>query len=537
MFGSRTRFTTLAVLTALALGANAHTAVAASSITVTANGDGAVNDSLCTLREAITAANTHASFDGCQFSGSGSPTTIAFDVFGLSVTKIDVTSRLPPITTPVVIDGLTEAGADCTAWPPTLWIQIGNPSHGPYNGLTLEAGSDGSTIRGLVINGFSNNQAPYYNFNAAINIIGSNNNHIECNLIGTDASGTLNMANLRGVDIASASNNVIGSDGTVKAYYARNLISGNTYGQVDTRGNAPSDNLISGNFIGTDVTGTLAMSGQSNTGGINIGASQGAATGNYIGWNGVGNPALMRNIISGFTSSSYPAVSMDVLAQGNHISGNFIGTDVTGSMAIPNFYGVLLGSNSSVYGNFIGNDGTQDVQSARNVISGNSFAGIAINSNNGTHDNSVIDNYIGMNAAGTATLANGHYGISLDYASADTLVARNWFAGQSTAIRFFASSTTGSASFINNANGSNANVPALDSSDNCVLGATGVQVYTQGGTRVDPNKFANNWWGAAGGPNTPGASSTDASIAAAPFLNEPASVCSDIIFRDGFEVP
>jgi len=513
------------------------TAHAASNITVDDTGDTTINDGLCNLREAIIAANSQQSFDGCLFSGSGSPTTISFAI-GSGLQTINVGSQLPPITVPVVIDGLTQPGASCTAWPPTLEIQISSPTNGQYNGLTLNPGSDGSTIRGLVINGFNNNQGYAYNFNAAINIV-SGANHVECNFLGTLADGTTAAPNLRGVDINSANNNVIGSDGTAKAYFARNLISGNTYGQVDTRGNALSGNIIAGNYIGTDVTGSVAMSNQGGADGVDINANPGPASGNYVGWNGSGDPVLMRNVISGFTGTTYAGVNMTVGAYANVVAGNYIGTDATGTKAIPNFFGIELGSNSSVYGNVIGNLGAQDPASARNVISGNSFTGVDINAANGTHDNAVIGNYIGMDATG-APLGNGQYGISMDYASANTLVARNWIAGQGTAIRFFGSGSFGggsTASFINNSAGGNTGLPALDSRDNCVLGGTGVLVNAQGANVPSPNTFANNWWGAGSGPNTSGASSADGSIAATPWLTVPAAVCDDTIFRNGFEAP
>ena len=533
------RQVTLRTATILALGLLGTTAAqAASNVTINDTGDGDINDGACTLREAIIAANGQASYHGCTFSGSGSPTTLGFNIFGSGLHEIDVASRLPPISKPIILDGLSQAGADCSNWPPTLLIQISSPSNGQYNGLTLDPGSDGSTIRGLVINQFNNNIGYAFNFNAAINIFSSNGNHVECNLLGTDANGSTNRANLRGVDINSASNNVIGSDGVAKSYVARNLISGNQFGQVSTRGNALSGNRISGNFIGTDVTGTLAMSGQGGAEGVDISANPGPASGNFVGWDGTGDPVLMRNIISGFTGAGLGGVNMVVGAHGNHVSGNYIGTDVSGMLAIPNWAGVELGSNSSVYNNLIGSDGTQDAASARNVISGNSFIGVDINAANGTHDNAVIGNYIGMNAAATATLPNGSYGISMEYASANTLVARNWITGQGTAIRFFASGSFGggsTASFINNATGINANLPALDSRDNCVLG--NVVVTPQGANVPNPNLFANNWWGAATGPNTSGASSADGSIAATPFMTVPATVCSDVIFRNGFEGP
>ncbi|HST27622.1 MAG TPA: hypothetical protein VLK26_04565 [Rudaea sp.] len=82
---------------------------------------------------------------------------------GAGLQTINVGSQLPPIGEPVIIDGLTQPGANCAAWPPTLAIQISSPTNGQYNGFTLNPGSDGSTIRGLVINGFNNNQGYAYN--------------------------------------------------------------------------------------------------------------------------------------------------------------------------------------------------------------------------------------------------------------------------------------------------------------------------------------------------------------------------------------
>lgn len=511
-----------------------------SAVTVTSNLDINDNDILCTLREAITAANSQMSYNGCMFSPGAAPTLIAFNVVGVGADPItfNIGNRLPTIHWPVVIDGLTQPGASCNQWPPTLLIEISNPTHGNYNGLTLDSGSDGSTVRGLVINGFSSNQGYAFNFNAAINIVDSDGNRIECNFLGTNSKGTAALPNLRGVDINSSSDNIIGSDGSPKPYFARNLISGNLYAQVNTRGNAPGNNRISGNFIGVDVTGTQAMGSQGSANGvaINAGSASPPATGNIVGWDGVGDVALMRNIISGFSGTIHAGVSMVTNAQGNIVAGNYIGTDVTGMVAIPNFYGVSLGSNAGVHHNVIGSDGSMDFIKARNVISGNNFVGIAINGANGTGNNAVIGNYIGVNADGTGTLGNDDYGLSMSSASADTLVWGNWFAGQATAIRFF-DSGSGTAQFINNGGASDTDLPALDSNGNCVLGNTGVLVFDQGGPVPDPNVFEANWWGAPGGPNSPGASSADPSIDATPYLVAKAPVCHDIIFRDGFEMP
>ena len=79
-----------------------------------------------------------------------------------------------------------------------------------------------------------------------------NNNQVRGNLIGTDFTGTTSIGNSRGVRIVS-SGNVIG--GTTAE--ARNIISGNDFG-VFIEG-AATGNLIQGNYIGTDVTGTADL--------------------------------------------------------------------------------------------------------------------------------------------------------------------------------------------------------------------------------------------------------------------------------------
>jgi CSLREA domain-containing protein len=520
---------TFAALSILAGGfmANAH---AASTVVVNSTADSVADDGVCTLREALNAVNSQSSANGCTLNGSGAPTSVQFDLpLSDNFNVITVGSQLPALNNPAIVDGLSQTGADCSQWPPVLRVEVSS-TNGQFNGFTINAGGSGSTIRGLIINGFNNNQGYAYNFNAAINIYQGGNNHVECNFIGTDGTGTVAVPNLRGVDINSSSNNVIGSNGGPGPYQKRNLLSGNTYGQVDTRGNALSGNRVSGNYIGTDATATVALGG----GGVDISANPGPASGNFVGWDGAGDADLMRNVISGIGGTD-GAVTMVVGAIGNQVAGNYIGTDASGTFAIPNGIGIGLGSNSSVYHNIIGNNGYQDVLSARNVISGSSYYGVQINGYNGTHDNAIIGNYFGLNAAGTASIPNGIAGLELVTGNANSIVARNWFAGQGKSIYIFGTGSGSTASFINNGNGAIAELPALDSSGNCMLDATGVQVYAQGSSVPNPNVFAGNWWGVSTGPNTSGAPTVDGSIQAAPFLAAPADICSDVIFRNGFQ--
>ena len=82
---------------------------------------------------------------------------------------------------------------------------------------------------------------------------------------------------------------------------------------------------------------------------------------------------------------------------GNHIEGNYIGTDVTGTMALGNLdNGISIESSSS---NTIGGTTT----GARNVIVASGLDGIEVN---GT-GNTILGNYIGVGADG-ATAARQH---------------------------------------------------------------------------------------------------------------------------------
>ena len=89
---------------------------------------------------------------------------------------------------------------------------------------------------------------------------------IEGNLIGTDITGGARLPALpgdqNGIGVLvgdGATDNTIG--GTTAA--ARNIISGELNGPgVDITGSSTSDNVVEGNYIGTNLSGTAAISGQ-----------------------------------------------------------------------------------------------------------------------------------------------------------------------------------------------------------------------------------------------------------------------------------
>jgi WD40-like Beta Propeller Repeat len=324
------------------------------------------------LRDAITAANANPGAD-----------VVAFDIPGPGLHTIQPTSPLPTITDPVTIDGTTQPGSSC---PSTPLIELNGSLAGSIfvNGLYITAGS--STVRGLVINGFARDGV-YLQTGGA--------NHIECNFIGIDASGTVARGN-RGdaIEAEHSRANVIG--GTTAA--SRNVLSGNGVG-IATDFDDADGNAIQGNFIGTDVTGSVAIA---NSNGILI-----SSPNNLVG----GTTPAARNLISGNTGYGIQVgIITGTHATGNQIKGNYIGTDASGTRAIANQQDGLVVANST--SNVIG--GTQP--GAGNLISGNVLEGVEL-SGSSTTGNLVQGNRIGTDVTGTLGLGNGHRGVLVNSAS------------------------------------------------------------------------------------------------------------------------
>jgi len=177
--------------------------------------------------------------------------------------------------------------------------------------------------------------------------------------------------------------------------------------------NSPG-NTITGNYIGTDISGTLEL-GNTNRG-IHIledsGDSQPKNSSNHtIG----GTTAAARNIISGNDGAGLSIE--DATSTGITVTGNYIGTDVNGTAALDNGQGgvTISGGASS---NTIG--GT--AAGARNIISGNAGgSGVAISGTNST-GNTVMGNYIGTDVNGTADLGNSSFGVSIAGAASSNTI-------------------------------------------------------------------------------------------------------------------
>src|SRR5262245_3617239 len=141
---------------------------------------------------------------------------------------------------------------------------------------------------------------------------------------------------------------------------ARNVISGNSDAGILVDFIVSNNCLLEGNFIGVDVTGTQRLS---NGTGVDLNSSGGGSVGN---WTIGGTTAGARNIISG---NRHDGVDL-VECFGNLVHNNFIGTDVNGTLPISNESGVLAGGVGGTIGGTANN--------APNLISGNVLFGLSL---------------------------------------------------------------------------------------------------------------------------------------------------------------
>ena len=157
-------------------------------------------------------------------------------------------------------------------------------------------------------------------------------------------------------------------------------------------GSTATENVVENNYIGTDITGAMDLGNVGN--GIDI-----LGHTNTIG----GSVPSSRNVISGNQASG---IAIRFGASNNSVEGNFIGTDVTGTAALPNTnHGVVL--DSLAHDNFVGGS----TSGARNVISGNAQEGVRIQGGAGTTGNLIQGNFIGTSVNGTDPLANSQDGV------------------------------------------------------------------------------------------------------------------------------
>jgi len=394
------------------------------TITVNSIADTNVRDSVMTLREAMLMATgdlavTDLSWDECQQVsgaswslywcmspvpiGADTPETIVFDASVFppgSPATITLNFTLPTLSTGNdTIDG-SSAG-----------VIVDGGGVG-FDCLTIE--SDSNTIKGLQI--YNCYTAITLIWGAQYNTIGGTTEGARNVISGNDVLGVLIVrgdtndnvvrGNYIGTDASGTAALPNGEEGVVIAGGAQgntvqgNVISGNTDSGVHITDS--DNNVVKGNYMGTDATGTAAIAND-----IGVYISDGAQN-NTIG----GTTDGERNVISG----NIRGVSIvGDGTNGNAVKGNYIGTNANGTNAIANGTGVYI--HEGAQNNTIGGSSASD----RNVISGNSYEGVFI-SDSDTTGNPVKGNYIGTNASGTAGLPNGAQGVAIGVGAQDNTI-------------------------------------------------------------------------------------------------------------------
>ncbi len=370
------------------------------------------------LRDAITQANANPGADTIVFSiGSGAQT-------------ISPASPLPLSSGPITFDGTQQIGFAGT---PLIRLDGVNAGVGSA-GLRIDAGP--STVKGLIISRFGGDGL-YFTAGSGHVIKGC--------YLGTDGSAALGNG-YNGINISGANFSTIGGTSANDG----NVISGNTQNGVFL-GSTSSDIALYSNRIGTNAAGTAAIpnggygmrlfapntvignalantrnivSGNANAGVyIEHFVSGTQILGAYIGLNSAGTAALANggdgitdrgsesligdvtpgggNVISGNAQNGITVIDAD----GSQYVNNMIGTDPTGTTALPNQqYGIR-----AIGGGFI-NIGTSAMGTG-NLISGNGNSGVIVEGSATQY--AIVGNTIGTDLAGIAKLANGGDGVSV----------------------------------------------------------------------------------------------------------------------------
>ncbi len=198
----------------------------------------------------------------------------------------------------------------------------GTANLGNFYGVYIDFSATANTIGGTA-SGAGNVISGNYHGGVYLTYSGTSGNVVLGNLIGTDVHGTAALGNGgQGVWINDgATANSIG--GTAAG--AKNLISGNANNGVYIAGSGTSGNVVLGNLIGTDKTGTIGLGNADNGVSIVLGAA-----GNTIG----GTASGAGNVISGNSDGGIDL--SDAGVSGNVVLGNLIGTDKTGVVALGN---------------------------------------------------------------------------------------------------------------------------------------------------------------------------------------------------------
>jgi parallel beta-helix repeat protein len=410
-----------------------------------------------TLRAAIQCANYNPNLDEIRFN----------------VPTIVLSSSLPVVTNPVIIDGQVGTSSKVALtglgtfglWINGSGITVKNMEIMifPVGGIAIQG--NGNTVRncdihdnigpGIVMNFVTNSvfaQNKIYGHTGTSGfgidmILASNYNRVDSNLIGT-ANGLTASPNSRAGILLRCQYNTI----------RNNVISGNAAEgiRMDAAGSDTSrGNMIDGNKIGTTAAGDgplanatygiSALIGISDTvrgnvisgngtSGIGISSSTRGlliegnligpkangtdSLGNTTGINSSGvNIEIRNNTISSNRSGGISLQGIGTAV----VRGNRIGTTFDGTLPLGNSAGLSIAGSA---GHVIGGPDPSD----RNTISGNRGNGVEI-SGSGSTNVTVQGNYIGVNSQGAQEVPNGGDGIAIYNRASNNTIKSNVISG------------------------------------------------------------------------------------------------------------
>lgn len=369
-------------------------------------------------------ANGHRSLRFAPGSGGS-------QLLGLSVTKASgngITLTAGRITLNYNYIGLNSPGTSAGRGDFLTTTSSGNRGDGVYierSSKGNKIGLNPSKVSGAVANVISNNRG------AGIRMVGSSANVIQANRIGTNPAGKRALGNGHGgIELFGSGknkiggnaigsngdgpNNPTGSKGTVPENYVAppqgNLISGNS-GNGVLISSGSKQNLLSGNFVGTNAAGVAAVPNKQN--GIRVLDSNGT-------------------VLRGCTVTDEPFVYYNVVS-GNKRNGLHV-TDSDNTVVQANFFGVGMDNTTTVANKLDGMLFDGDSQKPHvggviplgNVAAGNGQNGIAVK---GQVSGFITFNTFGGLLAFKGAAPNKHNGLLVTSSGGNNLARTNVFSG------------------------------------------------------------------------------------------------------------
>jgi hypothetical protein len=255
-----------------------------------------------TLRQAIMDANSSPGLDN-----------ITFNISGTGIKTITISSVLPTITGPVVLDGTTQPGYSGT---PLILI------HGSGTSEAVKVTAGGTTLKGLTFGNFSGTTA-----DGAVNFSVMGGNVVTACSFGIRGDNVTDRISNDALVFSGISNNRVGGSTPAE----RNYFGADDFNQGVLLKSGASNNRITGNWFGVAPNGNGIQQRTS----IKIIDSPNNTVGGTVGVMPGGACTGECNVITGNQDQSAALYIMGAASTGNVVIGNFVGCSRTATRQTP----------------------------------------------------------------------------------------------------------------------------------------------------------------------------------------------------------